>query len=162
VSGDLVPCDRDAVTREWLARALATYPPVTARFLAEEKDRFRNPVGHALRESLPVVVDELLGEMNVARLKPMLDQVIRMRAVQDFTASEAVGFIFSLKEVMRRTEPPGLTPEIERRIDQLALTAFDLFVECRDKMNEIRVEEARRGTYVQSRIGSSRSEDGMR
>ncbi|MGA2324951.1 MAG: RsbRD N-terminal domain-containing protein [Bryobacteraceae bacterium] len=158
MNDDVVPYDRDAVARHWLARTLGAYPFLTSRFLAEEKDRFRNPVGHALREALPVLLEELLGEMNLARLTPVLDQVVKIRAVQDFTASQAVGFIFVLKDVLRHEEPGGLTPALEQRIDQMALTAFDLYVRCREKMDEIKAGEARRGTYVLDRIGYPRSD----
>jgi hypothetical protein len=157
VSGEVVTFDRDAVARQWLAGTLGGYPSSASRFLSGEKDRFRNPVGHAIREALPVLLAELLGEMNLDRITPMLDQVVRMRAVQDFTASQAVGFVFALKDAVRSEDPAGLTPELERRIDRMALLAFDLFVECRERMNEIRLNEARRGTYVMRRAGASQS-----
>ncbi len=44
---------RDAIVAEWLERTLLTYPGQTSRFLLHEKDRFRNPVGHTLRQGLP-------------------------------------------------------------------------------------------------------------
>ena len=157
MSDEVVSYDRGAVVRQWLARTLGTYPFLTSRFLGEEKDRFRNPVGHALREAFPVLLEELLGEMNLARLTPVLEQVVKIRAVQDFTASQAVGFIFVLKDVLRHEEPGELTPELEQRIDQMALIAFDLFVKCREKMDEIKADEARRSTYVLDRIGFPRS-----
>jgi hypothetical protein len=157
VSGDSVPYKRDAVVDQWLARTLGTYPFLTSRYLGEEKDRFRNPVGHVLREALPALVDELLGEMDVARLTSVLEQIVRMRAVQEFTPSQALGFIFALKDVLRHEDPAELTRTIEQRIDQMALLAFDLFVKCREKMDEIRAAEARRGTYVLDRIEAARS-----
>lgn len=162
VSDDVVPYDREAVVRQWLARTLETYPSLTSRFLTEERDRFRNPVGHALREALPVLLEELLGEMEVARLTPVLDQVVRIRAVQDFTASQAVGFVFVLKDVLRHEEPGGLTPALEQRIDQMALITFDLYVKCREKMDQIKADEARRSTYVLDRIGFPRSDGEVR
>ncbi len=39
----------DAIVEEWFARTLESYPQVTARFLALEKDPFRNPVGHTFQ-----------------------------------------------------------------------------------------------------------------
>ncbi len=141
----------------WLARTLGTYPSPASRYLTEEKDRFRNPVGHALREALPTLVDELLGSMNLERITPALDQVVRTRAVQDFSASQAVGFIFALRDVLRHENAEGLTEALEERIDRMALLAFDLYVKCREAMEHIREAEARRGAYVLDRLNTARS-----
>jgi hypothetical protein len=162
VNEQAVSFDRDAVIRRWLASTLGSYPSLSLRFLSGERDRFRNPVGHAVREALPVLLEELLGGMNEERISPMLDQIVRMRAVQDFTASQAVGFVFSLKDAVRQEDPAGLTPQLERRIDQMALLAFDLFVACRDRMNEIKLSEARRSTYLLDRVRASQPDGEMR
>ena len=141
---------------QWLAHTLGTYPFLTSGYLLEEKDRFRNPVGHALREALPTLVDELLGGMNPEKVTPALDRIVRMRAVQDFTASQAVGFVFAVREVLRNEHPAELTAEVEQRVDRMALLAFDLFVKCRETMDRIRVDEARRSLYVLDRVKEAR------
>lgn len=151
---------RNAIIREWLARTLQTYPEHTSRFLAHEKDPFRNPVGHTLREAFPVLFDALLGGTDAARVMPVLDGIVRIRAVQDFTAGQAVAFIFLLKRVIREelkgeihVEPDaeGLAT-IEGRIDQMSLLAFDLFMKCRERMYEIRTNEARRRMFLLERM----------
>ncbi len=133
----------EAVAAEWLARTLRSYPEQTARILLEERDRFRNPVGYALKEGLPVLVEELFGGMNRERLVPALEAIIRIRAVQDFTPAQAVGFIFLLK--------PIVEPGIYHRIDELALVAFDLFMQCREQLYEARVNEAKRRVFALER-----------
>jgi len=150
---------RDAVIREWLARTLAGYPEQAGRFLLEDKDPFRNPVGRALREGLPVLFDEVTGGFDKDRLAPVLDEIVHIRAVQDFSASEAVGFIFLLKEVIRdklAPEPPAMAA-LDRRIDELALLGFDLYMKCRETTCEIRIREARRRVFVAERAASSRT-----
>jgi len=151
---------RNAIIREWLARTLQTYPEQTSRFLAHEKDPFRNPVGHTIREAFPVLFDALLGGTDAARVMPVLDGIVRIRAVQDFTAGQAVAFIFLLKRVIREElkgeihgEPDaeGLAT-IEGRIDQMSLLAFDLFMKCRERMYEIRTNEARRRMFLLERM----------
>ena len=47
----------------WFASALECYSAETIRFLGVEKDPFRNPVGHTLRENLAVLLEQLLGGM---------------------------------------------------------------------------------------------------
>src|SRR3990172_3811632 len=103
---------KDAIVRAWLARTLETYPERTSRLLAQEKDPFRNPVGHALKEALPALFDELLGAVDAGRLATLLDGIVRIQAVQDFTAGQAVAFVFALKKVIREElgRPPHLYP----------------------------------------------------
>lgn len=146
--------EQAAIAAAWLERTLAAYPPQTSRFLKQEKDRFRNPVGYALRHGLPVLVGELLGGMNAERITPVLDEIMRMRAVQDFTPSRALSFLFELKPVLREASPLPAAAEVEERIDRLALEAFDLYVACRERMHEIKTREAGRRTFVEARMKS--------
>lgn len=151
---------KSAILREWLARTLQTYPAHTSRFLLQEKDPFRNPVGTTLKEGFPVLFDELLGGMNAAKLTSVLDGIVRIRAVQDFTAGQAVAFIFLLKRVIGEElvgqthgEPDGEElAAIEGRIDQMALLAFDVFMKCRERIYEIKANEARRRLYLLERM----------
>ncbi|MFZ1060324.1 MAG: RsbRD N-terminal domain-containing protein [Candidatus Rokuibacteriota bacterium] len=151
---------KDAIVRAWLARTLETYPERTARFLAKEQDPFGNPVGQALKEALPALFDELLGAMDAGRLAPLLDGIVRIRAVQDFTPSQAVAFVFTLKKVIR-DELRGGEDKGERamdlgalddRIDEVALLAFDLFMRCREQMFTIKADAARRRTSLLQRM----------
>jgi hypothetical protein len=96
-----------ALLEKWLERTLATYPSQTLRFLQGEKDRFRNPVGHTLREGLATLLDELTGEMDPARIGPALESIVRLRAVQDFTPSQAVGFVYLLREILQEESAGG-------------------------------------------------------
>ena len=164
---------RRAIVDEWLARTLEAYPEHASSFLARGEDPFGNPVGHAFKEAFPVLVDELLGGMNLARIAPLLDQVVKIRAVQDFTPSQAVAFVFLLKRVVRealdRPPHPPLSPSggedkgegaeraqalatLDERIDAMALLAFDLFVSCRERMYAIKVNDARRRAFLLARI----------
>ena len=145
-----------ALLEKWLERTLATYPSQTLRFLRGEKDRFRNPVGHTLREGLATLLDELTGEMDAAKIGPALESIVRLRAVQDFTPSQAVGFVYLLagdpagriwREVTRRP--------VQKRIDEMALLAFDLFMKCREEIYEIKAREAQRKVYVLERHAAS-------
>jgi hypothetical protein len=151
---------KDALVAAWLARTIETYPERTCRFLIREQDPFRNPVGHTLKGTLPPLFDQLLGAMDAGRLTTLLDGIVRVRAVQDFTASEAVAFIFLLKKVIREQwssegqESPGGNglSAVDGRIDEMALLAFDLFMRCREHMGEIKANDARRRTHLLERM----------
>jgi hypothetical protein len=155
---------RDEIVGKWLTQTLDNFPDLTSRFFRHEKDRFRNPVGHALKEGLPLLVDQAIGDMDDSRIAPALDSIVKIRAVQEFTAAQAVAFLFQLKQVFRDVvpeqilhDPGGLNP-IDLRIDRMALLAFDLYVQCREKMQELKVNEMRRRMYLMERMqaGSQR------
>ncbi len=151
---------RDAIVQEWLARTLQSYPEHTSRFLVQEQDPFRNPVGQSLRDALPALFDEIVGGMDSAALRRLLDPIVRIRAVQDFTAGQAVAFLFLLKPVVREalrrenhTHPDwDDLAALDGRIDELALLAFDLFMRCREQVYEIKANEARRRVYLLERM----------
>jgi hypothetical protein len=131
------------LVERWFAQTIESYPHLSAGFLASERDPFRNPAGHALRSSMSAIVEELLGNWDMEKIAPALDAIVRLRAVQDFTPSQAVGFVFLLRPILLATTPaPPAT--IEARIDQLALMAFDHYMKCREQIAEVRADEVRR------------------
>jgi len=138
--------DQRALAREWLEAAIAAYPPSAAEFLLRERSPFRNPLGHALREHLPAVLDALVGSADEATLATALEPIMRIGAVQDAPASESVRLLFLLKPILRArwTRGEEALRMVEARIDAAALAAFDLFVACREKIYAIKADEARR------------------
>ena len=133
----------DAMLEQWFAQTVESYPRLTAQFLASERDRFRNPVGHSLRESLSVLLREILGSMDAKAIAAALDGIVRIRAVQDLLPSEACGFVFLLRPILLGSNPPR-PAMIEARIDQLALMAFDCYMDCREQVAQVRENENRR------------------
>jgi hypothetical protein len=160
---DFLARKQDAIGRLWLERTLQGYAKSTSRFLTEEQDRFLNPVGYAVKENLPVLYAALLLGRASDECGRALDAIIRVRAVQDFSASQAVSFIFYLKDVVRqelagegRIDPGGSAlAAFETRIDALALLAFDLFVRCREQICEIKANDVRRRNYVGQRLAAN-------
>jgi hypothetical protein len=148
---------RSAVVRRWLERLLEAYPESTTRFLSEEKDPFRNPVGHTLHEGLEALFDGLLQPAETASLAPVLDGIVRIQAVQDFTAGQAVAFPFLLKQILRTEFAADVRRHsdelalLEARIDELALLAFDLFMKCREQVYALKVNETKRRAFILER-----------
>lgn len=164
---DFLARKQDAMCRLWLERILQGYAKSTSRFLAQEQDRFRNPVGYTLKENLPELYTALLLGRASDECKRALDAIIRVRAVQDFSASQAVSFIFHLKDIARQElagekridRDDSVLAAFERRIDALALLAFDLFVRCRERISEIKTNDVRRRAYVEQRLAANPARD---
>ncbi len=143
------------ILKSWFDVILETYPADTSNFLRKLKDRFTNPVGHTIVEGIEDIFNSLLGDVDSEKISRFLDDIIRVRAVQDFSASQAVSFIFELKRVIReelekdkKTEVPyEELLELDRKIDALALSAFDIFMKCREKLYDIKANELRNMTF---------------
>lgn len=132
------------ILEQWIAQTIQSYPSAAVAFLSGESDPFRNPVGHTVRQCLTVLFDQLYGEMDPGCIAPALDAIIRLRAVQELTPSQAVGFVFLLKPILRELAPEHDPVWFGERIDQLALMAFDKYMQCREQLAEIRLSESRR------------------
>ena len=151
----LIEKNKKDIIHLWFEATLQTYAPDTARFYKNQKDAFANPVGSATSEGLPLLIDQLLSEFDSDVIKTYLDPIIRIRAVQDFTASQATAFILKLKEIIRDCLADELRDAarlkellaLESRIDQLGLMAFDVYMECREKVYEIAANETRNQTF---------------
>ncbi|UCH84897.1 MAG: RsbRD N-terminal domain-containing protein [Candidatus Latescibacterota bacterium] len=152
---DLLQQHHEEIVGKWFDAIIAMYPAGSAEFLAKQKDRFRNPVGYTTRASIEAVFDEITGSMDSGELRRALDDIVRVRAVQEFTAAEAVGFVFLLKPLLRevfqkhlgdqilRQEIVDEMVDLETRIDQVAMLTFDKYMECREQLHEVRTKEIR-------------------
>jgi hypothetical protein len=157
-----------AILDHWLNMIYESYPPETAIFLRKEKNRFDNPAGYRISEGLEGLYGALLQEMERDRVLTCLDEIIRIRALQNFTPSQALAFIFLLKNVIREELAGEILKEnlaaelldLESRIDGLALLGFDVYTKRREKIYEIKADEAkRRVSGLMRKTGLS--EDGL-
>jgi hypothetical protein len=145
---DLLRRHRDTILSDWADVVFSSYPEQTARFLRENRDRFRNPVGHAVSRELPRLFDRLVEGGDAADLAGCIDRFIQIRSVQETKASAALAFIYALKRVIRRRlgREAGEGPHwraLEDRIDGLGLAAFDIYLGYREKILEIKANEIR-------------------
>jgi len=146
---------KSTIVKKWFDLVVNSYPPDTASFLKGQKDQFVNPVGHTTKNGLEAVFNEVVSGMDRDTIVSFLDPIIRIRAVQDFTPSQAVGFILDLKNVIReklkkelKSAPvqAGLV-EIDANIDRLCLIGFDIFVTCREAIYQLKVSTERDKIY---------------
>lgn len=86
---------------------------------------------------------------------------MRLRAVQDFTPSQAVGFVYLLRDILQEQFAAGVPPNVQKRIDTTALLAFDLYMKCREEISDIKVREAQRKLYVLERMCQQGQSEGI-
>lgn len=143
----------------WVERTLNSY--TSPEFFKKSKDPFANPVGVNIANGFAVLLDLLLNKAEQqAYLKP-LDQVVRIRAVQDFTPSQALAPFLELKWVVKQVfssdkETLSLLPELatlDCEIDRMALAAFDIFVECKEQLYRNRIRELKSGSSILTDAG---------
>ena len=147
---------KSAILNRWFDRAIETYPEETARFLKSKKNRFANPVGNILFQELKSILDGLIQGSEAKALRLCLDNIIRIRAVQDISASQAVSFIFLLKSIIREELEQEIEEnrigkdliEFESRIDELTLLGFDIFMQCREKIYDLKANEVHKRTVL--------------
>lgn len=146
---------KSAILKKWFDAVAETYPDNTSSFLKKQKAQFTNPVGYTLAEGLEGLFESLLKGMIPDTVKTFLDSIIRIRAIQEFSASEALSFVFLLKKIVRQelgneTQQPGMNDELtafDSSIDDLALYSFDIYMNCREKIYELKANEARSMTF---------------
>jgi len=135
-----------AILKRWREAILQSYPTDSTKFLQGEKDQFANPVGHTINHETMTLLEGILAGTEPAAegMHLALDNLVKIRAVQDFSPAEALAFIFSLKQIFRdelsATESGTMMiATLDERIDRLALAAFDRYMENRERIYEIKV-----------------------
>jgi hypothetical protein len=151
----LIQQEKAVIIQKWFALAIQAYDPDTAKFLKNQKDQFANPVGSNTLKALQGLFDLLLNDSEPKAVISYLDPIIRIRAVQALTPSQATAFVLSLKTVLKETLGKKLRDEqimtdyltLESKIDRLCLMAFDIYMECREKIYQISANETRNRTF---------------
>jgi hypothetical protein len=146
---------RNAIVGDWFDMVAKTYAPDTAQFLKRNKDSFTNPVGGYLTKGLAGLFDQLLTGMDREAVRTLLDPIVRVRAVQNFTPSQATAFVLVIKKIVRTHLKSELKKsrvmndllEFEAQVDAMSLFAFDIYMECREKIYELKANEEKDKIY---------------
>ncbi len=136
----------------WIKQVLATYSADGARVFGGERDRFANPVGHNVREGLTEIYEALVADQVAPETGEASFKLVQVRAVQEFSPSEALAFIFLLKDLVRREAGDELGGDalkrIDRAVDRMALQLFDHYMACRERLFRVRLEEVERNRFL--------------
>jgi hypothetical protein len=146
---------KSSIVKKWFEFVVDTYAPDAALFFKNQGDNFLNPVGGTTRSILEKLFEALLQKADADSIAVTMEPLIKIRAVQSFSPSQAVGFLFVLKTLIRKElkkEIKKIDPEelvsIDARIDSLALIGFDVFMQCREKIYDLKTNTERSKIYT--------------
>ncbi|HCD35675.1 hypothetical protein EKD00_03180 [Chlorobium phaeovibrioides] len=129
-----IPGERkSAILEQWLQSALALFP---------EKMASGTPTGEALLEGMSMVLDNFDG--NGESCGEGINSIARIFAVQPLRPSVALSLFPLLGELIMEKAPASAdTRALKARIDAITFEAFDRFLENREKIYQLKVEETR-------------------
>jgi hypothetical protein len=181
---------KEALARIWFERVLSAYPRAAAELLSRNTTSFSNPFAQNVLPALEAILEGVAGEATPAEVRPHLDAIVRIRAVQDFRPGAALAFLIQLKDLIREEadavarsgksdgrngngpigdarRDSGLSGtdtrelrRIDERIDGALLMAFDLYTACREQVHSLRSDQRARALEMATPGRPSRSSRG--
>jgi hypothetical protein len=147
-------CHRKKIVGLWVDYTLSSYK--SSDFFRKEGDKFANPVGGTLREALDALFALLAKNADPGEFRAPVDTIMRIRAIQEFAPSQAVAPIHAVKHITRevfaadkdRCELVNTLYDFEFAVDMAVLAAFDIYMECRERLYSVRIDEIRSGRHI--------------
>jgi hypothetical protein len=146
---------KDQIVKAWFDHVVRSYPADSAKFLQNVKDQFANPVGSQTLKSLGDVFNAIVTEKSCEEIVPLLDPAIRVRAVQEFSPSASVSFVFRLKTLVREIFEKEINEgavtqadldHFDQTVDGICLIAFDIYMGCREQIFKFKAEHVKSRT----------------
>ena len=148
------------ILKQWYQEVLESYPPQARIMIQSTADRFDNPIGFTLHDGIREILAALIDEKTLEEIDPALALVIKLKAIQEKTDSSPMDFLYTLKRIIREhcgaysgsfTAVKELL-ELEDRIDQIMERAQSIFVDSREKLLELQVNEMKNKTHMLRRM----------
>jgi len=145
---------RDKIVNKWVEYTLSTY--ISSGFFVKEHDKFANPVGGNIRQALGQLFLLFSKGSDSKEFTPHLEQIMSIRSVQEFTPSQAVAPLNAVKHITREVfaadkERKQLVAELydfEFAVDLAMLAAFDIYMQYRERLYQIRINEIKSGSHI--------------
>lgn len=153
---ELLAKKKKAIVEGWMDSIIETYPDETAQFLKKKTDRMANPVGAAIVTETDRLFEMILEGVDPEKATKFLDNIIRIRAIQDFTPAQALAFVFALKHVVRRVLAGDLAKgghadelwALDKEIDRLALVSFEIYMSVREQIYQLKAKELQSNAFM--------------
>ncbi len=146
---------KSSVLKSWQEAILASSTG-PAGFSEKQEALVAAATGHSMAQGIEGLFDALLQGVISDDASRFLGSMIGIRAANDFTASQTVAFILEIKKVARRElgaqilDDSGLQEELtswDSVVDDMALFAFDIYMQSRDSVLERRADEEKKKTF---------------
>jgi hypothetical protein len=145
---------KKTIVQQWTELVLDSYG--SPEFFKKQKNQFANPIGSTISTGLQEIYAVLADGQELGLVCKPLEDIVKIRAVQDFTPSQSISFVYLLKTIVRqelaRDKKSSVgqesLAELDNRIDQVALMAFDFYMDCRERLHQIRVNEVLSGRHA--------------
>jgi len=146
--------NKDQILEKWVAYTLSTYQ--SSSMFQEQQDPFANPIGGCVKTTLKTLLPLLIKGGDSSVFSEPLSHLMHLRAVQEFSPSQAVAPLTAVKHITRDIlesdeQSNSLMAELydfEFAVDLAVLAAFDLYMECREKVYKVRIDEIKSGTRI--------------
>jgi len=151
----LLKDNRESIVQNWIELIFETYSDEMINFLKTKTNEFANPVRKTIVENAGRIYNGFLETGISEDCRSGLEEIIKIRAVQDFTPHEALAFMYVLKKIVREEVQKVEIPDdfyqefysFDEKFDELTGLAFDIYSNCREKINEIRFKELKSQTF---------------
>lgn len=158
---NLLQKNREKLVKDWVQAALGSHSSNPVRF-ARNMDQFTNPVVFTMTEEFEKLFDELLRGLETGECDFDVTMTMRIRTVQDISASSAASFPFELKRIIREKfkeeiRRPALFDALQKTdtfLDQMGMLAFDGYMESREKIFSIKLSELKRSMLTGEPYGT--------
>lgn len=148
----LIKDNKAAVVEKWFDHLLSSFPPETQKIWKANKDRFTNPVCNIFETALGSLLDGLVAWQDAEELAKPLNELVKVRSVQDVAPSKALAFIPGLKKVLRELlgdkVEAGEFGVFDMRLDNVTLMAFDIYTKNREQVFAMRIDEFKHAHHM--------------
>ncbi len=114
-----------------------------------ESRRYSNPVAYHVDKTAHEVVEYLFSEDNEPTIPESVDDLCRLKALQDPVPSSALSPFSELRTIVfsrigSADADSGTMTKVDKRIDACLLHAMDYYCQCREQIMQLRVDEIKR------------------
>lgn len=137
VMQELLKKNKDLILRKWIAYGEG--PSLSKR----EPHPLLNPASHIIHTEWQEFYESLSDGNELCAA--MLQETIRLKAIQQQSPSEALSFIHELRNLIRQTtgNAEGMK-ELEVKLDKVLMESFDLYMKNRELIFKLKMEEYKR------------------
>ena len=116
------------------------------------RGQFTDPISYNIEKNTAAIFKWLIKAAADDDLAEALEEICRLKAIQEEKPSEALSFIFALKQIIYELlkdekqirQNKDELAKVNERIDKIALRAFDYYCACCAQIYELRVNEIKR------------------